>query len=429
LSDLDDPKSGYPELANELRKLPEFHQNTPQSNIAVQRIATLALQSDDPQVREAFEIMLEGGTPSPNDFSYLVPNWNTELQVLCWLGEQSEFKKNDTLAQSIAMNHGIYVTMGTDEVKQAVYRDVGDFLNFLRETNDAQKADGRSELEAYLLEAKVALTCRGIFTCSPEGGPFSLAGNVPSPTPWPDVNFLMYKLELPQYQWDTVSLDTLTGMNTLVEKNGWYRGNAWSTVNFLDGYFFDGLWDVPNPPGHWNYTPSWSDMITIDGVELASRNFVNVNFQYQYFLEHGYGIGVCNEEAAFEDAILKSYGIASLGDGWEKVWNGQLEGDDGILYFDPSSNMWKGPELRATKWNLNSSSTLTGFLVFKPPVVQARFLRWKKNPESTNKLPVYVANSRHSEVITFQGMHDRLVHGIDSADVKKWILSEGNHAI
>jgi hypothetical protein len=47
LSDLDDPGSGYLALANELRKLPKFQQKTPESNIAVQRIATLALQSND----------------------------------------------------------------------------------------------------------------------------------------------------------------------------------------------------------------------------------------------------------------------------------------------------------------------------------------------------------------------------------------------
>jgi len=80
LVDLDDPKSGYPELADELRKLPDYHQNASQSNLAVQRIATLALQSDDHEVEEAFQVILRGGAPP--ELPYGVPDWNTELRQL-----------------------------------------------------------------------------------------------------------------------------------------------------------------------------------------------------------------------------------------------------------------------------------------------------------------------------------------------------------
>jgi hypothetical protein len=45
--------------------------------------------------------MMKGGTPDPMDFTYPVPAYNTELQVLYWLACQNEFKRDDTLALAI----------------------------------------------------------------------------------------------------------------------------------------------------------------------------------------------------------------------------------------------------------------------------------------------------------------------------------------
>ena len=414
----------YVELGWELQALPDATNAT-----AIAKITYLALNATNPEVKEAFQLMIKGGTPAPGDFKYAVPNFNTELEVLYWLALQNEFKKDDTLALAIAMDHGIYVTMGTGEVRQAVLKDSNDLLRFFRETNERQKTNDEPQLEDYPLEAKVALAWRGSWTASPEGGPFSLSSNsngCGGACVHQSTDFTSRKVELFHYNWNMVSLDTLRSLRALIEKNGWYRGSVTRTVNFLDGYFFNGVWGMPN--GHWNFTDSWDSKITIDGVEVASRNFVNVNFQYRYFLEHGYGIGVCQEEATFVDALLKSYGIASLPDGWEKVTNGQVEGDGAVLYFDPPSSTWKGAELRSTKWNNNTGSTLTGYSVLKPPVIQPQFLRWHRNPEEANNLPVYVANSRHWEVITFQEMYNDLTGGIGTSIIKNWLLYEENHS-
>ncbi len=95
--------SPYGHLYWELRKLPELTNAT-----AVAKITYLALNATNPEVKEAFELMIRGGTPDPGDYSYQVPNYNTELEVLYWLANRIEFKRNDVLTQAIAMTHGLW---------------------------------------------------------------------------------------------------------------------------------------------------------------------------------------------------------------------------------------------------------------------------------------------------------------------------------
>jgi len=52
----------YVQLARELRKLPDL-----KDAAAVAKIAHLALNATNPEVKEAFELMIKGGTPRPSD--------------------------------------------------------------------------------------------------------------------------------------------------------------------------------------------------------------------------------------------------------------------------------------------------------------------------------------------------------------------------
>ena len=58
-------------------------------------------------VKKAGKLILEGGTPDKNDYTYSVPSYNTELQALHWLAQDNEFDKNDTTAMAIAMDSGL----------------------------------------------------------------------------------------------------------------------------------------------------------------------------------------------------------------------------------------------------------------------------------------------------------------------------------
>lgn len=146
----------YVQLARELRKIPDLTNVT-----AVAKITYLALNAINPEVKEAFELIIKGGTPSQSDFSYPVPPYNTELEVLYWLALQNEFKRDDTLALAIAMVNGLWVTMGDNPVRESVKKDTSGLLAFLRETNELQEQRGYYRLEAHTLEAKILLAWTG----------------------------------------------------------------------------------------------------------------------------------------------------------------------------------------------------------------------------------------------------------------------------
>ncbi|MGP8071239.1 MAG: hypothetical protein ACLP5V_15295, partial [Candidatus Bathyarchaeia archaeon] len=120
----------YVQLATELRKLPDLTNAT-----AVAQVTYLALNSTNPEVKEAFQLIIKGGTGNPSDFSYVIPQYNTELQILYWLAAQRQLKRDDTLALAIAMSNGIWVTIGDDSVQTAVMKSVVDLLDYFRETD------------------------------------------------------------------------------------------------------------------------------------------------------------------------------------------------------------------------------------------------------------------------------------------------------
>jgi hypothetical protein len=102
----------YVELGWELQALPDATNAT-----TVAKITYLALNATNPEVKEAFQLMMNGGTPNQGDFKYTVPSWNTQLEVLYWLATQNNIKKDDALALAVAMSNGIWVAIGDGRVR------------------------------------------------------------------------------------------------------------------------------------------------------------------------------------------------------------------------------------------------------------------------------------------------------------------------
>jgi hypothetical protein len=133
----------YVPLARELRELPDSSNATAVAQIVYLALnATISSRPSGPEVKEALELIIRGGTPSRSDFSYAVPSYNTELQVLYWLASSTQFKRDDTLALAIAMSNGFWVTVGDDQVRNAVKNDTSSLLAFLRETDAHQESMG-----------------------------------------------------------------------------------------------------------------------------------------------------------------------------------------------------------------------------------------------------------------------------------------------
>jgi hypothetical protein len=430
LSDLDDPKSGYPGLSNELRKLPDFHQDTAESKLAVQRIATLALQSDEPQVKDAFRIMLLGGTPDSNDFRYFrAPNWNTELQALYWLAEQTGFKKNDSLALAIAMAHGVFISLASDDdLGKAVYHDISSFLNFLRSINDYQASSKLTPLENYPLEAKLALAWRAndwgrfgrvFYTLGDNACPGS---NYETSTPANIHNFHEYStrpMNVKDYKFNTVSVSTLTEMSKYVIDRGWEPNLGAGTrrvifsVNTVRDFAHNQWVYAHDYPGYKAPCENW---VTIDGERSRPTNINNPNYVWRIFKSTGEGYGVSDDSNAFTDALVKSMGIPGIS--LDYVW-GPIESSshEETLYYDPSSNAWYASSFGTGETPL--ASTSMDIFIFRPPAVWTNFFIFTEYDRWT-----HVPNLYH-RILKVNGAEfsDILNQGIPSSEIYQWFFS------
>ena len=392
----------YVQLAGELRKLPDLTNAT-----AVAKITYLALNSTNPEVREAFELIMKGGTPDPRDFTYTVPKYNTELQVLYWLALQNEFKKDDTLALAIAMVNGLWVTMGVNQVGEAVKIDTSDLLAFFRETNELQKQAGYYQLENHPLEAKLALAWTGN----------ECAAGFGENRPHRLFDYTDKSLTLNAYRWNVVEVETLRQMRKLMVGNGWIANSVDRTVANLEYYFYfnSGL----TSSTHWNYTNpvrpgAKEEYIVIDGERVLNHGHQNVDFVFRYYLEHNMGIGSCSDEEAFIDSWCKSWGIATTG-----LWlNPKTEGEFAhtyVSYYEPQSMSWK-----AYQEQLNVVQGDSFVYIYKMPVSQKRFL-WtgvlKENPNRWDGGMVHII--KNLSISEFKSM---FASGVPTSEMKQWLL-------
>jgi hypothetical protein len=394
----------YVRLAGELRKLPDLTNAT-----AVAKITCLALNASNPEVKEAFELMMKGGTPAPSDFQYSVPNYNTELQVLYWLALQNDFKKDDTLALSIAMVNGLWVTMGDDQVRRAVSDDATQMLRYFRETNELQKQRGYYPLESFPLEAKILLVWTGnqapiyVFMGSRYGY---------------EPVLLATRLDVRIYENNTVSVNTLRQMRRIADDRGWITRDVNSYENTIESYFY-----------------------FAGGVCRTSRNWVcpapndsyigNVDLMFDFFLATGKGVGQCYEETQFVDAWCKSWGIP-VASGYRSFTTTIQPLPDGAIiehtypvYFDPGSNSWKSMwrQLDAFYTDKGEETRSMSFFIFRPPVAQRGYFRevrtYAKCFNFALRRNAYVPVHENTNLRT---VRDNLLQGIPTSEMKQWLL-------
>jgi hypothetical protein len=382
----------YLRLGEELRRLPDLTNAT-----AVATITYLALNATNPEVKEAFSLMIRGGTPDQTDFSYTVPSYNTELQVLYWLACQNQFKKNDTLALAIAMVNGLWVTMGDDQVSEAVKADATGMLAFLRETNELQRQQGYYQLEDYPFEAKLLLAWTGgMAVAGPVDQPFRLE------------DFHSRKINLDVYDWNVVSLDTLRKMQVLVYAN-WIDQNVTSTFSRIEEYFYFSGFNQ-----HMDYQNT-SGVIVVDNETVPNHHLNNVDWEFQHFEETGKIVGVCNDEASFVSALAKSVGIATT----EVNVNWKGNGHTFAVYFDPAGKTWRMYGKQMLNINISDDEAIYA-LVFRPPVYEGFNYRPFTSFEGQRLVvgyPFYLFVGKREDVASY------FVQGFSTETFKLWLLS------
>jgi hypothetical protein len=395
----------YVQLASELRKLPDLSNET-----AVAQITYLALNASNPDVKEVYELMLKGGTANAADFGYPIPQYNTELQILYWLAAQRQLKRDDTLALAIALSNGIWVTIGDNSVRTTVMKNVVDLLDYFRETDSLQRIFGYPRLEQLPLEAKIALAWLGGNTGT--HGPHGITGSQTKH------NALQQHMNLFGYEWDTVNATTLRQMRDYVSKQGWISSSIDLTVTTIEDYFY-----FSGASEHFNYVTSLDATIQVFGETVPSRLINNANFEYQYYLQHGHAIGVCEDETVLVSALLKSWGIPTLTASYYWPLKNLYGGHSNTMYYDAASTTWKvNPYQLGIPFYLVRDA-----YIFLPPVLQNEFVPDGSIPREAAVPSVFQSGEVNTKM--FAPMYNitgsylnRFKSGVATAQMKQWIL-------
>ena len=410
----------YVQLAKELRKLPDLKNAT-----AVAKITYLALNAKNPEVKEAFELMMKGGTPVPRDFKFTVPNYNTELQVLYWLALQNDFKKDDTLALAIALVDGFWVTIGNDEVRHVVQQDVSSLLGFFRETNQMQRASGYYELEEYPLEAKICLAWTASIT--PNLSALPLVWGVGRNDQFRTEGYLANgtRVTLEGYRWNTVSIATLRTMREVMKSNGWIHKDPSVTIPFLETYFY---FSERHLLGHWEKELAY---ILVGGRWVPDYTVGNVNWQLDFYLRTGKFQGQCTDESQWIDAWAKSWGIATT-----TIWRGGYDAQGNYLvyvqhfhpiFYEPASGAWRASKIQLDVGWKEAGENPLFFLIFRPPVDQHKYFSAKARTSFyPNEDWLYGINPNmfywYPNKLTLREIKSMLMTGLQTSTLKRQVL-------
>jgi len=398
----------YVQLAKELRRLPDATNTT-----AIAKITYLALNATNPEVKEAFELMIKGGSPDQRDFKYSVPDYNTELQVLYWLACQNEFKKDDTLALAIAMVNGLWITIGEDQVQKATQIDASELLLFFRETNELQRRQSTSLLGDYPLEAMLCL----VWTAGQNlnNGPHGLFSSNPYFRDRPHT-----RVALKDYEWVTLSVKGLRDARDIVWNQAWVRKDYVQTFLTIETHFRSiDKSGGPNWVGGW-LAYETKEKMEIHGEVVPIHNINNPDFEIEYYLRTGKGIGVCDDQANMVEAMCKSWGISTTT--MYRMWGGTSGvGHTHAVCFDPLSKMWRGSkgQLSVNRYATDLSNKVAMYLT-KPPWNHSKILEWKADPfvPTYHMSRIYYSNLN----ITAQEVLDTFSKGATSALMRQWLL-------
>jgi hypothetical protein len=346
-----------------------------------------------------------------------VPKYNTELQVLYWLACQNEFKKDDTLALSIAMVHGLWVSMGDEQVKQAVNNDSTQLLRYLRETSELQRLRGYYQLEDYPLEAKLCLAWTGGMT--PAFGEYGLSNHRMSR------GYTSKRVDLKAYTWNTVNVTTLKSMRQMAEEKHWLTKDVNQLVGNLEYYFYfqnkrgyEDTWRTD----HWIYSSEGVHDVQIEiaGEKHKSWHLLTPNYQFDFYVRNGYVTGNCVDETVFVGAWAKSWGIATT-----PIWTICAEaGHVYSAYYDPQDGNWKAYAdqlawyIAESKY-LGANLTFIVFHIFKPPFQQGGYVRIFAIQTNWFGGNMYV--SFYSGVSP-DSIRETFSKGVPTSQMKQWLL-------
>ena len=385
-------ENDYPRLAKHLRqRVPECAQlvGKDQGDIEpLDDIVALAVTATSPEIREAFDLMVKGGSRKG---SFL----NAELQVLYQLAKDNEFNRNDTLAQAVAISNGVWLAMGNKDVGRIACEDANSLLQYGRETALWQEEQGLAHnLEEYPLEAKACWAWRGGMTMI--NGPFRIEDRAEK------------RFGKEVYEWNTVSPATLRKMKQFVYENLFDMTLGEVFENLEEYFYFEGY------SAHMDYQVH-QRQIEIDGKHVMNRHINNIDWQYARFEKEKRIFGVCNDEAPFIEALMKSIGGATTT--VNTNWKG--DGHSYAIYFDPATSCWKKYHKQMGNMSCGEDDNSFSFVMRPPVYIGFNYRPYRRmfGKDLVVGYPFYLFFE------TKKGIRELFVGGLPTTTMKDWMFT------
>jgi len=414
----------YVQLAKELRKLPELTNAT-----AVAKITYLALNATNLEVREAFELMIKGGTPDSTDFLFSVPTWNVQLWGLYELAKSEEFTRDDTLALVIPIADGLFRTIGDNATLEQLNTDARKLLRLGRELAEWQRSRGYAALVRLPIEAQLCWANRapGAFVrefyddASIYYGSGSLGNRNPyNPIEYSVFSFRPSKQRYPveAYQWYATDPDTRKEMWRVGLERGWDNRDYAIVDRTLEEFFWF------QTRSNWDYVNRLLDKV--DGVATTGGFLMNVNYNWRRFRSGQLPIGTSNAAMVFMSEFLNAMGVPST-IAWRHATEvRQKEGRDSLaehghpLYYNPPVDKWEAywkqytkPSGIETNVSLDEPHQL---IIVRPPTSLPKFLFQRIVAIGvTEGNSYYAINKSLAEI-------QSIILSIASHDMQRWLL-------
>jgi len=262
-------------------------------------------------------------------------------------------------------------------------------------------------LEDYPLEAKVALACTG--------------NQTPVFAKTHALSFFMDKrLDMKSYNWNTVSINTLSKMREIAGEKRWLNKEVGKTIGNIEYYFYFNK-GYSNST-HWEYTGYAPQWIVVDGERVGNSRLGNMDYLFSFFIREDKAFGGCSDEAAFINAWSIALGIPTQ---FLVLLEKKRVSHTFLAYYNPQTSLWTSYEKQLDFWWATPEEIMDYFSIFRPPVIQDNYPgRINYNKDPLLDTTVYLDNNAFSLIenkIKIKSVK-QMLKGIPTSQMKQWLL-------
>ncbi len=338
-------KGEYGYLTDDLYNLPDIKDGiNDQEKEAVNEFKGIVESSKtDYELKKGLYLIDEYGVPDQSMFKYVVPDHNTQLQVLLHLLEDRDIPKEyKKIALAAAIDYGAVITIGDEQVKQQVRKYVPETIDFIIETDEIVKDKGADwQAKDYPIGADVGLVWG--------------AGGTMLPIPYEnreaccwENTFRDRQMGLEDFKWSFVNASTLKEMREFMINKGYADED-------IEKYIDSGYKGNFSHPGR----EKSCEPLIIDGKKVLIKHNTNPNWQWEHYKKDGYFFGICLDRALVEKTLGKSINIDGILGHVLIPRDHHIRGHTFALFYDQDNDALKtvSYELDSIKATVNEDTT------------------------------------------------------------------------